>query len=132
MLNITAMFFVKQWQRTQDGGLDFAGAVWDRINIYPNDPPDGGCPLVVLMQTDEPSEPSEAAVKLEVWRTDVASPTVHRTSSNLDPTVTGRNRYGAMVIPGAFFREPGDYAVTAALGDRDPTAYLRVAVVAGT
>ena len=82
------------------------------------------------MQTDEPAEPGDTSIEVKTWRTDTPTPTVNQTSYALEPGVTGRNRFGAMLIPGAFFREPGDYVITAALGDRDPSAYLRVAVVA--
>jgi hypothetical protein len=130
MVNVSALFFVKGAQRTEGGELNLLGAVWDNINISRNDPVDGGCQLVVLMQTDEPNEPNEASIEVKAWRADVASPTVHEISFGLDPSVTGRNRFGIMVVPSAFFREPGDYVVTAAPTNQAPTAYLRIAVVA--
>jgi hypothetical protein len=130
MINVSAVFFVKGLQRAENGDVNLLGAVWDQINIFRNDPVDGGCYLAVLMQTDDPGEPNNISIEVKAWRSDAANPTVHETAFALDPLVTGRNRYGVMVIPGAFFREPGDYVVTAAPSNQAPTAYVRVAVVA--
>jgi hypothetical protein len=130
MVNVSALFFVKGLQRADNGDLTLVGAVWDRINIYRNDPVDGGCQLVVLMQTDDPDEPNDVAIDVKTWRSDIPAPTVHETAFSLDPSVRGRNRYGVMVVPGAFFRDPGDYVLTAAPSNQAPTAYLRVQVVA--
>jgi hypothetical protein len=130
VINVSAVFFVKELQRSANGDLKLVGPVWDRISITRNDPAEGGCQLVALMQTDDPAEANNVSIDVKAWRSDIETPVVHETSFALDPSVRGRNRYGVMVVPGAFFREPGDYVVTVAPNNQAATAYVRVEVVA--
>jgi hypothetical protein len=129
-VNISALLFVKNAQRTDAGELNLIGALWETINLRPTDPADGGCRLALFMQTDDPAESNDFTVEIKAWRDGIDAPTVHETSFALDPTLTGRNRATVVTVPGAFFREPGDYVVTAAPEGERATAYVRIEVVA--
>ena len=129
-MNISALLFVKNAQRTDDGDLNLIGALWETIRIRSDDPVDGGCRLALFMQTDDPNESNDITVDVQAWRDGIEAPTVHQISFALDPTLTGRNRATVVSVPGSFFREPGDYVVTAAPEGERATAYVRIEVVA--
>jgi hypothetical protein len=129
-VNISALLFVKNAQRTDAGDLNLIGALWETIYIRRTDPADGGCRLALFMQTDDPNESNDFTVEVTAWRDGIEAPTVHQTTFALDPTLTGRNRATVVTVPGAFFREPGDYVVTAAPQGERATAYVRIEVVA--
>jgi hypothetical protein len=128
MVNVSALLFVREAQRTDDGGLNLLGAVWDTINIQ-GDPSEGGVQLAVLMQSDDPAESNDISIEVKAWREDVAAPTINKITYALDPSVIGRNRTSVVIVPGAFFIEPGNYVITAAQLDEAPSAFVRVAVV---
>ena len=129
MVKVSALIFVKAFEHSDSGDLNLLGAVWDRISIASNDPEDGGCQLLVVMQTDDANEPNDMLLEVTAWREDVERPTVHKTSFALDGTVTGRNRAGVVLVPSSFFREAGDYVVAAGPADEAATAYVRITVV---
>jgi hypothetical protein len=129
-VNISALLFVKNAQRTDEGDLNLIGALWETIHLHRADPAEGGCRLAMFMQTDDPNESNDFAVEVTAWRDGIEAPTVHQMSFALDPTLTGRNRATVVTVPGAFFREPGDYVVTAAPEGERATAYVRIEVIA--